>query len=320
MRRFASSLVLASVLFGMSIPAEAQQPGRFYRVAFLWGPVDDPVDSDKWLAARLASRGFVSGRNIEILTIYSDGSTEELTAEARSLIAKKPDVIVVQGTSRTRILQSLTTTIPIVFEVGDPIHADLVKDLARPGGNATGVSTQECALIEKRRELLRALAPNARRVTFIASRPQVGSHPCQEAIDALTGVRLLNLEPAGGEPAARANLQAVLRANPDAILTMGTYPGMDEILATLSMKRRVPIVSDDNVDRPGVLGSVHSDPDEPFDLDLDQMMKILNGARPGDLPVMLTTRFHAEINLRLANQLGLRVPESVIVRADRVVR
>src|SRR5262249_11445305 len=158
----------------------------------------------------------------------------------------------------------------------------------------------------------------ARRVVFFVPRVARGGNPCQAEVDRLKGVQFLALDQSNPADAAKANLKTVLEANPDAILGMGDYPGYDEIVSTLALKRHVPIVSDDSIDdTPGVLAAVHADKEEAFDLALDQVSKILKGARPGDLPVLQTTRFTTEINLRLAKALGISVPDSVILRADR---
>jgi putative ABC transport system substrate-binding protein len=320
MRRHSLVLAIANVLLALSLSATAQPPSRTLRVGFFWGATDDPAQSDKIAARQLAAR---IGRNVEPDSVYMWGSEEDLRRAARELIGRRPDVIVVEGTARTRILQSLTSTIPIVFYVGNPLATRLVSGLAHPGGNATGVSTQECGLIEKRHQLLRDLAPGARRVVFLVPRVVPGGNACQAEVDRLKGVQLLALEAldvSNRADAAKANLKTVLEANPDAILGMGNYPGYDEILSTLALNRHVAIVTDSLDDSSGVLAAVHADQDEAWELALDQVSKILKGARPGDLPVLQTTRFTTEINLRLAKALGISVPDSVILRADRVVQ
>ena len=311
---------LVTVPAFVGLPALAQAPGKGVRVSILFnGDTNAPPPWLKVFEQQLARHGFVAGKNLELRRVGEwGGSQERVTAAAREVIASRADVIMVEGTGRARIVASLTQAIPIVLAgAADPVGSGLVKDLARPGGNVTGVSNQECELIRKRFELIRELLPGARRAAIIASR----AIPCKITKEALLGadspVDLLWVEAKGAGP--NAVLQAALRANPDVIVPFGvsSVREAEAIRRTLD-QRRVPIISDDSWNEGAVISLIH-DTDAIARSCADQVARILAGARPGDLPVELVAKFELIVNLRRAKEIGLQVPGSILLRADRLV-
>ena len=172
----AARAILAAIVLAASALALAQQPGHVYRIGWL-AAQEASADGEKLFFDRLASLGFVEGKNLSIARKGSDRNREEHAALARALVAGKPDVLVSRGTPDTRLLQSLTATIPIVFlGTANPVEAGLVKTLAHPGGNITGVSNQQCEMAAKLIELARELVPRAKHVAII-----VGGAPGKNA-------------------------------------------------------------------------------------------------------------------------------------------
>ena len=301
-RRFFLSVAGAIIA---CLPAQAQQQGRRYRVGVLMGNRDPEVlRLGTVLVGELGRLGFVEGRNLEVRFSYAPG---DLTARARDLIAFQPDVIIAGGTLPTRVLQSLTPTIPIVFLAADPVAGRLVKNLARPGGHTTGVSTLICELVPKLMELLRELG--ARRVVLVTT--PLDGHPCKAAIEALRS-EVKAIVPVKDDQAL--TIQAVLRENPDAILDQGLPP---EVAVTLASSHRIPIASVGK--GPGVLVSIERDRDQVVLRHAALVAKILNGANPGELPVEFPREFRIVVDLHLAKEIGIRVPDSILLRADRVI-
>jgi putative ABC transport system substrate-binding protein len=312
-RRHCISILGVAVL-AAHLPARAESPGRVYRVGFLGAGMDE--ERDRIWSEELSRFGFVKGRNLVIREKHSAaGLTNRLVENAHELLAFQPDLLVTDGTVRARLLQSLTRTIPIVFTSGDPIGAGLLKDLRRPGGNLTGVSSQECLLRQKRLELLRELVPKARRVVVLDDlRPD--ENPCA----ALAGSGLTPIVATRGnaqEGNDEATLHAILREKPDALLAESAFAR--KIFVALASKWRVPIVAGGDLDE-GVLASLTTDFAELFRLVANQMGRVLRGTPPGDLPVQLTSRFRLEINGIVAKNLGIQIPASVLARATRVER
>ncbi|MGE5615792.1 MAG: ABC transporter substrate-binding protein, partial [Bacillota bacterium] len=260
----------------------------------------------------LARQGFVEGKNLDTTFRYAS-TREEILPRARELAALRMDLFLVEGTNPTRAMQSLTTTIPIVFvPSGDPVAAGLVRDLVRPGGNTTGVSSQECVLIRKRLELLRELVPHARRIVLITG-ILLKNHPCRQALDeAGPDVRVIV-----ADREAASTVEAVLREKPDAIMSTGGYGSQAAVTEALGSKLHVAIIAD--TPAPGVVVLLSANEPEMVRRGADQVARILRGAQPGEMPVELVSSFRIEVDRRVAARFGIRVPESILLRADRII-
>jgi len=302
-RRFILSLVAAT--FVVPLQVAAQQPGRVYRVGVFLAGADGPGyrKLNGILIDELGRLGFVQGRNLDMRLVF--GTNENVPAQARELIAFRPDALIASGTLRTRTLQSLTKAIPIVFIAPDP--GELVPDLLRPGGNTTGISSLACELAPKVLELLRELTPNARRVIAVSS-PQ---NPCNRELEPLRS-KINAIVMAKDDE--RLTIEMVLRQKPDAILNIALS---DAATSTLALTHRIPIVS--TFSAPGVILSLQRDVPQVVQRHARLVAKILNGASPGEIPVEFPREFHLTVDKKVAREIGVSIPESILLRASRTV-
>jgi putative tryptophan/tyrosine transport system substrate-binding protein len=284
------------------------------------GPFAYQVDA---LRQGLAENGYVDGKNVVIETRWAEGHLERLPALAADLVAAKVDVIVAAGGPPAKAAKNATSAIPIVFSMGiDPVAEGLVTSLAHPGGNLTGLSILAGALPPKRLELLFELVPSAKAIALLVN-PNESSEwvPAVQKAARAKGVELLILKASNqGEIdaafAALAGLHADALIEGDAVLFMARR----KQLVALEKRYRVPAIGRfrEFADAGGLIS---------YGPDLTEInrqlgvyaAKILNGARPADLPVQQPTKFQLVINLGTAKALGLTVPQLLLAQADEVI-
>ena len=326
-RRRRDFLIASGALFASPL-ARAQQPGRQYVVGALI--TGGRVDWDLYRAAlreRLASHGFVEGRNLRIedrLGFSPDGAARA----TREFAAMKVDAIFA-CTSRTMIgVSAATKSVPVIFTwVTDPIGLGFVSDFARPGGNITGVASRDEELIQKRFELGVELAPGAKRIAVVHAagaglafyskvmRPLL----VQAANQA--GVELLELlaqdRDKAIDDAHEAGAKAVLT---DIHVIRSGYRNVLDALIRRSLEQRVALIAKGAEEaEAGALIAYGSDSIEELQRAADMLAKVLKGAKPGDLPVEQASRFKLVVNLKTAKAIGLTIPPSILLRADRVI-
>jgi putative ABC transport system substrate-binding protein len=317
-RRFVGMLLAAAL--APSLDAHAQQPGRVYRVAvFFSGGSDTMAPHRDALRERLSGQGFVEGRNLQIIWRGGIGISHQDREVARELIAARPDAILAFSSALTLAAQWATKSIPIVFtHVSDPVSDGVVRDYARPGGITTGVSTRHRELLLKRFELLRELLPKAKRVVFVRPLhdPSVAaSASIMRDTAARLGLELI-------EVPLPDHQRAMEEERPEAIIL---YSGLGARLTTenivrLAAKLRIAsIFPDVESVSLGGLASYGTDPLEDTRLGADQLVRVLKGARPSELPVDQSSRFVLAINLKTARALGITIPQSVLLRAERLI-
>jgi ABC-type uncharacterized transport system substrate-binding protein len=324
--RFALISVVA-MLLSFSIPAEAQQPGEVPRIGFLsaGSPHVFPGRTEAFRQG-LHELGYVEGKNIIIEWRFGDGRRDRSSVLAAELVGLKVDIIVSAGPTATVFLKKATTTIPIVmgFDV-DPVANGLVASLARPRGNITGLSTLSPELIGKRLELLKEIVPKQSRVAVLGSSTLPGYaqvlRETELAADALD-VKLQSfdvLSPKDIEPAFRSTVK--WRA--DAVLVVGNpiFNANRRQIAALAAKNRLPAIyyAAEFVEASGLVSYAVDFPDL-FRRAATYVDKILKGAKPADLPVERPTEFELIINLKTAEKIGVTIPQSVLFRADRVIK
>jgi len=298
----------------------AQQSGRTYRVAVFFGGGTDTMQPHREaVRERLAKQGFVEGRNLQMIWRGGSGMRHEDRETARELVAARPDAILTFSTSMTQAVQWATKSIPIVFaHVSDPIADGVVKDYARPEGNTTGVSTHHRELLGKRFELLRELLPKAKRVAFVGAYASDPSYAVSLSVirDAATrlGFELIEV--------IYANLWLIEEQRAEAMIV---YSSLGQRLTTenligLAAKLRIASIfpSAESVALGG-LASYGTDPLEDTRLGAEQLARVLNGAKPSNLPVYQNSRFALAVNLNTARALGLTIPQSILTRADQVI-
>jgi putative ABC transport system substrate-binding protein len=278
------------------------------------------------LRRSLAEAGFVEGRNVVIEPYFAEGRYDRMPAMAAEMVRRQVAVIVATGgTSAALAAKAATSTIPVVFSVtDDPVALGLVASLARPGGNATGVTFLLAELGGKQLGLLRELVPAARRIGLLlnpgntTSEAQAGNL-ASAASDGGTAIDVLH---AGDSREIEAAFVALVRNRADG-LVVGTDPFLFSRrvqLATLAARHAIPAIYPvrENADAGGLM-SYGTSLSEVYRHIGDYTVRILKGARPADLPVVRSTRFELVINLPTARALGLDVPAMLLARADEVI-
>jgi putative ABC transport system substrate-binding protein len=266
--------------------------------------------------------GYVEGRNI-YLEYHSAEERSDLAATlAADMVRRRFDIIVALATPAAHAVKSATTTIPVLISVADPLATGLVASLARPGGNLTGVSGSGPDLAGKRLQLLRDLRPGLARVAFLgaANDPNARTflNQTQAAADSIH-VRLQPLLVAGPEEFETA-FAAMVTEHSDGLIVQPAFLGHRAKLAELAVRHRLPMIGAQR--QFALAGAIASYGD-----DLRARMrrlayyadKILNGAKPADLPVEQPTKFEMVINLKTAKTLGLTVPDKLLALADEVI-
>lgn len=273
----------------------------------------------------LGERGFVEGKNVALEYRWAEGQYDRLPAMAAELVAHKVDLIAAFGPPPARAAKNATSTIPIVFEVGnDAVEAGLVESLARPGGNATGLSILFTQLTPKRLELLCELIPEARTIALLVNPKSPTAAPSikgAEEAAAAKGVKLLVLN-ASTENEIDAAFAAFAAAKADGLI-IAADPFFDTRRGQLvapAAQFRVPTIYFERefVAAGGLISYGSSLPAVYRDMGI-YAGKILKGEKPSELPVEQPTKFELIINLKIAKAMGITVPARLMFTADEVI-
>ncbi len=328
--KFCRAVLLVTLgLLAAPLAAPAEQPGKVFRIGILGNvPLTDPEGARVWGAfiQGLRELGYVEGQNITIERRFSEGKYERLPDLAADLVRLKVDVIVAPATNPVFAAKQATRTIPIVMTgSGDAVGSGLVASLARPGGNVTGLSTLAPEIVGKQLELLKEIVPRVSRVAVLWNPTnQINPLVLGEAKVAARslGVQLQLLEARRPDDFEGA-FAVMTRERAGALLVLGD--GMFLLhptrIADLSAKSRLPAMYQGKqfVDAGGLMAYGPSLRDN-FRRAATYVDKILKGAKPADLPVEQPTKFELVINLKTAKALGLTIPQSILIRADEVIR
>jgi putative tryptophan/tyrosine transport system substrate-binding protein len=324
-REFIARLGAAGAYVAVPRPARAQQATRVRWVAALVAGEETQALITNRATARneLAKLGWVVGHNLEVDTRFGGGDPDRIRRNAAELVALAPDVIVATENA-VRIVQQQTQTIPIVMSFGDDVLASgLVKNLAHPEGNTTGIIGRFQSMAGKWVELLKEAVPRVERVGYIydpefelsrgvpeevekASRllaVRTSAIAFRNAVDLVGGIDAFAAEPDGG-----------LLIPPS--VTAGSYRAT---INTLAIRYRLPTIYNTRIAFEGGLilyGARAADIVARTAFFVD---RILRGAKPGDLPVEYPTRFELVVNLKIAKAIGVTIPETFLVRADEVI-
>ena len=318
LREAAGALVAATLLTSLSL--HAQQLERIYRVGvFFYGGSAEMAPHRNAVRERLAAHGFVEGGNLQMTWRSGIGVRQDDRDTASALAAARPDAVLTFSSVLTQAMQWTTKSVPIVFtDVSDPIADGIVKDYARPGGNTTGVSTRHRELLAKRMEILRGLAPGARRVAFV--HPYSTDQSLEAALPFVRKVAVeLNFELI---EVPWHLIREVEEKRADAVIAysvQGARLTADRLIGLAAKLRIASIFPDAESVTRGALASYGTDPIEDTRLGADQLARVLKGAEPGVLPVGQISRFTLAINLKTARAIGLKVPSSVLIRANQVI-
>jgi putative ABC transport system substrate-binding protein len=322
-RRFVL-LAAGGVLTGATGLGMSQE--RKARVGWLFGgsPTASPHLAEAFKRA-MQQLGHFEGENVEYLIVAAEGFPERLEPLAHELVAKKVDVILAGPPAVARAARRATRTIPIVMShVPDPVGIGLVASLARPGGNVTGVSSQTEVLMQKAIEFLREIIPGIERIGVLIneanpsavafwSHAQSAGEKLRIKLERAVANRPLEIEPAVAS-LVRARVKAV--AVPTDPMFLQERRALNELLR----ERKLPgafLNRDHALD--GGLVSYAPSILENYRLAAIYVDKILRGAKPAELPVQQSDRYELVVNLRTARELGLTIPASVLIRADRVI-
>ncbi len=322
-----AALVLALVLSSIAAPmaVDAQQAQRLYRIGMLQ-TTSMPINAGNIDAFRQGLRelGYVEEKNFAIEYRSADGRDERFPGLATELVRLKVDLILTRGTPATLAAKNATGTIPVVMTgIGDPVGQGVVVSLGRPGGNITGLSAVVTELSAKRVELLQELVPRAARIAALLNMGNPAIPPQWKEIERATrslGIRPQLLDarkPEDLEPA----FDAAIRQRADALVV-----GLDTLTSTsqrlivdLAAKHQLPAVYASSEFAGGLLvyGVNYPDLYRRAAVFAD---KIFKGAKPADLPVEQPTKFELIFNMKTAKTLGLTIPSSLLLRADRVIQ
>jgi putative ABC transport system substrate-binding protein len=317
-------VILMLGLLATSLAAEAQQPGKVYRVGVLSLSQGLPARVEAAFLEGLRERGWVVGQSILLEHRHAGGRADQLPALATELVRGKVDLIIASGASAVRAAKSATHAIPIVIAgATDPVGVGLVASLAHPGGNVTGVSDSAGREIEgKRLELLKEVVPAVTRLGVVLdSTSRVDPAPMRDAARAL-GVTLLVPPEAATPEEFRAVFTWFSRERVGALYAPETPVNAryrSEIV-TLAGQHRLPAVyeSREFVEAGGLMSYGPSYADL-FRRVAGYVDRILRGARPADLPVEQPTQFELVVNTNAAKALGLVLPPAILARADDVI-
>ena len=270
--------------------------------------------------------GYVEGRNYRMEVRWSDLQLDRLPALARELLQLKPDVAVAAPVLSTQALNRESKTVPIVMAGGvGALRVGLIASMARPGGNVTGVSNQGDELTQKLFELLREIAPRANRVMVLSSGQAVVEPNTRSASRAAAKGYAMTLIEAWADSTEKIRQVPALcareRCEALVVLLDPYFTSQRTEVVALATKLRVPAIyagGSEFVEDGGLVG-YSADILTGFRRAATYVDKILKGAKPGDLPVEQPTKFELVINQKTAKALGIKLPQAILVRADRVI-
>jgi putative tryptophan/tyrosine transport system substrate-binding protein len=327
MKKKITVLTLCAMLLALCSSTHAQQTGKIPRIGFLVsGSPSAYASRTEAFRQGLRQLGYVEGKTVAIEYRYAEGLRDPLPDLVADLVGLNVDVIVTASTPAALALKNGAKTIPIVFvAVADPVGSGLVVSLARPGGNLTGLSSQTVDLGGKNLELLKEVLPKVSRVAVLGSTANPYRSNSQEGIEVVArslGVQLQVVEI--GEPKdLDSAFSQMIKGRAGAVLIRGGALLSDQRIriADLAVRSRLPSIF---WDRPfaeaGGLMAYGPSSADMYRRAATYVDKILKGAKPADLPVEQPTKFELVINLKTAKQIGVTIPQSMLYRADKVIK
>jgi len=336
----APAVLIAALTLGLlaaSLPSDAQQPGKVYRIGYLAVsasghetnsqrcPITGTPLWQAWVEG-LRERGYVPGQNLVIECRWTDGREERAASLAAELVSLKVDLLVANGTTQVRAAKQATSTIPIVmYGVIDPVRRGLVASLAHPGGNVTGPTDQLMEMEGKRLQLLKEAIPAVSRVAVLSFSTDTHEGIFGEEREAAARALGVTLQSYGVRESAELTgaFAGMTRARAEALFVDPHPfwgPNEQRQVIDLAAQNRLPAMYPWRacVEAGGLMA---------YDVNQAAIRRrvgsyvdrIFKGANPGDLPVEQPTKFDLLINLKTAKALGLTIPQSLLMRADQVI-
>jgi len=316
--------VVIAMLLAIAVPCWAQSPPR---IAFLWP--GSPEGSEVSLAAfreGMRENGMVEGKQYVLDERYASGKYEKLPALADELLKRNPAILMASVIAGVRAAQQATKTVPIIFVASnDPVGSGLVASLAHPGGNTTGFTSQNEDASNKNIELLREVLPRASRIAVL-SNPKNPTNPKMfermRVAASTLGITARAFEAASPEGLAAA-FSAITQYRPNALVVLGEAMFYDQRgpISKFATSQKIPTIAVySEFVTAGCLMSFGVNRPELYRRSAIYVKKILEGAKPADLPVEQPTKFELAVNLKTAKALGITIPQSVLLRADTVIQ
>ena len=321
-------LVGVAVVSSPLAPA-AEHAKRVARVGFVFSQSPSSPISKRYQQAfwdRLRELGWVEGQNLIIESRWAEGQIDRFPALMADLVARRVDIIICSGTPAAIAAKNATSTIPIVDAVmGDPVGTGLAASLARPGGNLTGLSMGMTeGIAGKWLELLQETVPRLSTIAVIANPDHAMTREQAKRLEAIAptrGMKVRIIEVRGPEALDRAFEQAGRTAQAVLVLADPNLLIQQRRIVALAATHRLPDIHSQRefVDAGGLM-AYGPDLAVMFRRAADYVDKILRGAKPGDLPIEEPTTFELVVNLKTAKALGLKIPESILLRANELIR
>src|SRR5215470_4267222 len=318
---------LGALLFALCVPAEAQQRSVPFRIG--WISNDLGSGNSPFFAAfrsGMHDLGYVEGRNLTIDTRWGQGSNERLAQLAVELVKSRPQLIVAAGGPATYPVIRAGATMPIVFAFsGDPVEGKLVESFAHPGRNLTGVSFLSLDLVGKRMELLKEVIPSLKRVAILANPEHPGEKSELHASEAAAKSLGFTLDYFQLPRTAKLDdtLPEITKSRSEAVVVFSDaiMVALSEQIAAFAIKTRIPVIAGwAQFAESGNLMTYGPNLRESYRRLAYYVDKILKGAKASELPVELPTKLELVINLKAAKQIGVTIPQSVLYRADKLIK
>ena len=318
-------IALAFNVFTGTVVAFAQPQAKVWRIGFLG--VQTAAGYARHLEAfrgGLKDFGYVEGKNVVVEYRWAEGVNERLPQLAAELLREKVDVLVTHATTGARAAHHATTTVPIVIASlgSDPVSMGLAKSLARPGGNITGTLSFSGTLAVKQLELVKNTLPGARKVAFMVTLGGAGGQISKDMEAAAKTLKLdLQLARVSGAHEFEAVIATMAERRVDA-LVLATGPNFIPHygrIAALAARQRIPALGDVNFADSGGLMGYGANVLNNYRRAAYFIDRIFKGAKPADLPIEQEMTIELVVNLKTAKALGIRIPDVVMTRADRVI-
>jgi putative tryptophan/tyrosine transport system substrate-binding protein len=311
--------LLGSATIARPLPVLAEQ-GKVAKIGVLLLGYPDPSLFVKGLRKGLRDLGYEEGRSIELIIRSADGKPEALASLAAELTRSQVNIIVAYPTTAGLAAQKATAELPIVVFGGDLEATGLIANLARPGGNVTGVSTTSDDIAAKNLELITEILPVTRRVAVFVNAASRYGAVLLEHVQVAAQTRNIEIKsfPIREPGELEADFASFAEWKPEALLIHPALP--QKLIADLALQRRLPAVSPNSAFcLAGGLASYSADIEALSRQSAALVDKILKGRKPSDLPAELPTRFRLIVNLKTAKAIGLSLPPAILGRADEVI-
>lgn len=322
--------VLSTLILAALGPAEAQQSKKVPHIGYLTGtrePTQEAPDSNRDAFRQgLRELGYIEGENILIEYRYGAVNDDRAAKLMAELMQLNLEVIVSPTLPGIQAAKQASKTIPIVMVINqDPVAIGMVESLAHPGGNVTGVTRLTRELSGKRLELLKEIVPTVLRVGILLPDTTIGrnSYKDYEVPARALKLELHAIEVRSLKPDFEEAFQSAVKGRVNAIITLRHSLLIDnrKRIAELAIQNRLPSISEGSVFvHAGILASYSSDENDSFRRAASYVDKILKGAKPANLPVEQATKLELVVNLKAAKEIGITIPQRVLLKADRVIK